>query len=68
MKTLISIIAVVFILMAALATPIAIGSGIYEWAVVNVEFKVALWEGFKMWIKMIVIGLVVGLPAYSYIK
>lgn len=64
MKLLIQIIAVVFLLMAALATPVAIGVGLYDWVVNDVEFKIALWEGFKMWATMIVAGLLVGLPLH----
>ena len=66
MKTLFSIVALIFIAMAALATPVAIGFGIYDWVIVDMEFKFALWYGFKMWISMIAAGLVVGVPSYIY--
>ena len=64
MKTVLMIIAIVFLLMAGLATPIAIGLGIYDWAISDMEFKLALWEGFKSWVIMIALGLGVGFPCY----
>ncbi len=64
MKTVLFILGFVFIALAALATPIAIGLGIYDWAVGGMEFKLALWEGFKSWVLMIVIGLGVGLTSF----
>ena len=65
MKALLMILAFLFIGMAALATPIAIGLGLYDWVGNNMEFKFALWEGFKAWAIMVVAGLVVGLPSYA---
>ena len=64
MKTLISVLACIFLAMAALATPIAIGLGLYDWVVNDMEFKYALWEGFKLWLIMIGMGLFVGAPCY----
>jgi hypothetical protein len=58
------VVAIVFIGMAALATPIAIGLGLYDWVGNDMEFKYALWEGFKSWAIMFVAGLAVGMPCY----
>ena len=68
MKLLILLIGFLFLLMAALATPIAIGLGLYDWVGNDMEFKFALWEAFKSWALMIIVGLVVGLPCYVYAK
>ena len=68
MKTIIQMIAVIFILMAALAAPIAIGIGIYDWVGNDMEFKFALWEGFKSWAIMLTVGLVGGLPLHFWSK
>jgi len=32
------------------------------------QFKYALWEGFKSWVIMIAAGLFVGLPCYAASK
>tara|TARA_R110000751_G_C13668621_1_gene469999 strand:- start:458 stop:664 length:207 start_codon:yes stop_codon:yes gene_type:complete len=64
MKTLIFFIGVLFLIMAALATPIAIGLGLYDWVGNDVEFKFALWFGFKSWILMLSLGLIVGFPCF----
>ena len=61
-------LAAIFLTMAALATPIAIGLGLYDWVVTDMEFKYALWEGFKSWFIMIGLGLFVGLPCYAVAK
>lgn len=58
------LIAYLFLGMAALATPLAIAIGLYDWAVADIEFKVALWSGFKSWAAMFFGGLIVGLTAY----
>jgi hypothetical protein len=54
--------------MAALATPIAIGIGLYDWVVIDVEFKVALWSGFKSWLYILFGGLFIGGIASSYAR
>jgi hypothetical protein len=64
MKTLTLVLACIFLVIAALATPIAIGLGLYDWVANDMEFKYALWEGFKSWAVMIGLGLCVGLPCY----
>ena len=64
MKTLTLVLACIFLVIAALATPIAIGLGLYDWVANDMEFKYALWEGFKYWAIMIGLGLFVGLPCY----
>lgn len=64
MKTLTMILAAVFLTMAALATPIAIGLGLYDWVGNDLPFKYALWEGFKSWAIMIGLGLFIGFPCY----
>ena len=68
MKTLTLLLACVFLSMAALATPVAIGFGIYDWVVNDMVFKLALWEGFKSWALMVVSGLCIGLPCYLISK
>ena len=65
MKTLTLVLACIFLVIAALATPIAIGLGLYDWVVNDMEFKYALWEGFKSWTIIIGSGLFVGLPCYA---
>ena len=64
MKALFIWVGVLFLAMAALATPIAIGLGLYDWVANNMAFKYALWEGFKSWVIMISSGLIVGYPCY----
>lgn len=64
MRTLLVFVSVILLGMAALATPIAIGVGIYDWVFVDYEFKHALWNGFSLWAKMVVIGLIVGYPMF----
>lgn len=66
MKTFLQLASFAFLGMAALATPIAIGIGIYEWAVVDALFKEALWIGFKNWIIMLVVGIGIGVPMFLY--
>ncbi len=63
-KTLLLVVSCFFLAMAAPATPIAVGLGLYDWVANDLEFKVALWEGFKSWVTMIVVGLGVGFPCY----
>jgi len=41
-------------IIATLSTPTTIGLVLYEWAIVDVEFKYAAWHGFKVWVAMIV--------------
>jgi len=65
MKGLIFWVGVLFLILAALAAPIAIGLGLYDWVGNDVEFKFALWFGFKSWISMLALGLVVGVPCFS---
>ena len=64
MRSLLTILAAIFISLAALATPISIGVGLYDWAITGVEFKFALWEGFKTWLILLGVGLFIGLPCY----
>ena len=64
MRSLLTILAVIFISLAALATPIAIGVGLYDWVSTDVEFKFALWEGFKTWLILLGVGLFIGLPCH----
>ena len=72
MKQLIKLIASIagFLLLAGavLATPIAVGYGIYDWAANDVLFKHALWSGFKLWVAMIGLGIFVGTPLYVSAK
>jgi len=53
MKTVMYFAGILLLLCAALATPVAIGYGIYSWAIADIEFKFALWSGFKMWLLML---------------
>tara|TARA_R110000823_G_C15572391_1_gene461970 strand:+ start:334 stop:540 length:207 start_codon:yes stop_codon:yes gene_type:complete len=64
MKTTLAIIGFIFIAIASLATPIAIGIGLYDWVGNDMQFKYALWEGFKVWAVMLVSGLAIGLPCF----
>ena len=65
MKTALLILGFIFLAMAGLATPIAVGLGLYDWVGNNMEFKYALWEAFKSWAIMIGLGLFIGLPCYT---
>ena len=62
MKTILLFAGYALIIIAALATPIAIGLGLYERVVNDMEFKFALLEGFKLWVIMIGLGLGFGIP------
>ena len=53
MKNILGFIGVALIILAAISTPLAIGLGLYEWVIADVEFKFALWYGFKVWIGMV---------------
>lgn len=61
MKALIAMVGFVLLVISALATPIAVIYGVYEWVGNDTEFKYALWEGVKLWVIML-LGLVVGYP------
>lgn len=67
-KLTLNTIAILLILMGVLATPIAIGVGLYDWAANDVLFKHAAWEGFKMWVFMILTGFVLGIPMFAVTK
>ena len=62
MKLALVIVGFLFLCMAALATPIAIGLGLYDWVANDMQFKYALWEGFKSWVIILCAGLIVGVP------
>ena len=64
MKVVLMFIAIVALGCAALATPISVVYGVYEWVGNDAEFKFALWAGVKLWLTMLIGGLVVGLPCY----
>ena len=66
MKTLTLTLGVVLLLIAGLATPIGIGYGIYSWVITGLEFKFALWAGFKVWLLMLC-GLI-GYPLFLIAK
>lgn len=64
MKITLLLIGTLFMIMAALATPAGIGIAIYQWAFAEVGIAFALWAGFKTWIGMLALGMVVGYPCY----
>ncbi len=64
MKAILALVGFGFLIMAGLATPIAIGLGLWDWVGNDMEFKFALWEGFKSWAIMVSTGLIIGLPCY----
>jgi|1_EtaG_2_1085319.scaffolds.fasta_scaffold204671_2 hypothetical protein len=64
MKVFIGFVGVLFLCLAAIATPVAIGLGLYDWVVADHQFKLALWYGFKVWVCMVGAGLVVGYPCF----
>ena len=64
MKTIILLIGVLFLAIAGLSTPVAIGLGLYDWVISDAEFKFALWFGFKVWIFMLASGVIVGVPCF----
>ncbi len=43
--------------LVALATPLAIGLGLYDWVVNDNEFKFALWGGFKAWVTLLLLSI-----------
>ena len=49
---------------AALATPIAIVYGVYQWVIIDIEFKLALWAGLKTWVAMLLL-LIPGFIFYA---
>ena len=63
MKTAMSVIGIILIFIAALAAPVAVVHGVYEWVGNDIEFKYALWEGVKLWLIMLS-GLIVGYPMF----
>jgi len=68
MSILFGFIGMIFFIIAALATPSAIGYGLYIWVFDNVEFKVALWNGFVLWISMLVGGIVLGFTGTAILR
>jgi hypothetical protein len=64
MKAFIGILGFLFLCLAACATPVAIGLGLYDWVITDHEFKFALWYGFKAWLWMLGTGLIVGYPCF----
>ena len=50
MKLILSFVGLACAVIAALSIPLAICFGVYEWAVIDVEFKVALWGTVKAWL------------------
>ena len=53
MKTVFCVVGIICIVIAALATPVSVVLGVYEWVGNDVEFKFALWYGIKVWIGML---------------
>lgn len=61
MKILLSVLAGICMIAAAIATPVAIVFGAYQWGGNGLEFQVALWSAVKLWgtmLVMIVPGLI----------
>lgn len=52
MKTLISCIGFILVIISALSTPISIGYFLFHWAD-GYDVSVAAWEGFKLWVLML---------------
>lgn len=65
MKLVFLLVAVACLVLAALATPIAIVFGIYDWAANDVELKAALWFGAKIWISLIAL-VIPGIAFYYF--
>jgi len=61
MKCFIKVIGFAFLFMAGSAPVIAVGFGLYDW-VNDMEFKLAVWGAFKLWLIMLAVGLAVGFP------
>ena len=66
MKNVSLLLSFIFIFIAGISTPFSVGLGLYEWAVNDVELKIAAWNGFKCWASMLSGGLIFGLPLYFY--
>jgi hypothetical protein len=64
MKNLTSWVGLLFLTMAALATPVAIFLVVYDCVGNDAKFTFALWFGLKAWISMLVIGFGVGAPFF----
>ena len=64
MKIVIALIGFVFLLIAGLSTPAGVVFGIYSWAVSGVELPMALWLGAKLWLTMLGVGILIGLPCH----
>ena len=65
-----TIIIMVAYLIAAFLSVGSVGYFLYEWAVVNVTLKVALWEAFKLYLYGVGVVIVLIMLAYivSYFK
>jgi hypothetical protein len=57
------VIGIIGLVILAFINVVGIGYGLYLWGSVGHEFGYAVWEGFKVWISGIGIGLVMILPA-----
>ncbi len=60
-----SVLPVLGLIILAFGNIISIGYGLYLWGVTEITFSLAVWLGFKLWITMIVSGIVLfilGLP------
>ncbi len=58
MNNIKTILTTIGILLAGLGNIISIGYGLYLWVIVDLTFKVSLWNGFIVWISMITLGLI----------
>ena len=58
MNNIKTILTTIGILLAGLGNIISIGYGLYLWVIVDLTFKVSLWNGFMIWISMITLGLI----------
>ena len=54
--------------LAGLSIPIAGGVGLYEWAILDEVFKLALWDAAVLWFKLAVSGALTGLFSFMFVS
>ena len=65
MKILCMAVGILFIIIAALSVPTGFGYGLYSWVFNGLEFKLALWKGFTLWLSMFAC-IAIGYPLFVY--
>ena len=53
--------------LAGLSIPIAGGVGLYQWAILDEAFKLALWDAAVLWFKLAVSGAFTGIFSFMFV-